>query len=214
MKRLNHFKLLFNSNCRVLTSFKNPLTTKQSNALNLFGLFSQSSISRRDAYLTVRKMSQLMTLQYSGKESVLLVPILRAGIAMWPVFNEHFNNAQSAFPICSKVKGTNHVEMHYFPKLANSYHHILILDVVSATGDTVISIADQIKSQFKSNKVKIDAIFCYISPEAIAKLSACINITNIYACIISDTVDPNGRLVPSTEGDVGDKLFGQMTQKR
>lgn len=137
----------------------------------------------------------------------LLVPILRAGMAMWPAADAHFGQPHSSFVVARKTKGTGQVDLSFSSGLDSvTGSGILMLDTVSATGDTVVSVAQALRRRHPH--APINALICYASPEAIAAIEACQALTRLGIAVRSEGVDPQGWLLPRIGGDAGDKLYG------
>lgn len=52
---------------------------------------------------------------------------------------------------------------------------------------------------------------CYASPQALAAVAGHEFVHSIVIAHQADTVDEHGYLVPYTNGDLGDKIFGKKT---
>lgn len=190
------------------TSSLSP-TIDEAHRLYLLAQFSKKSISKSEAVKIVSKMTEHIFEHTSLDGSVILIPILRAGIAMWQAAVTRFNNAESAFPTCNKNKGTSQVDIVWpaYPKFFGK--RVILLDVVSATGDTINAVFHEILKRCPSLKGKVEVACCYISPEAVQAIRTNPAIGQMHIFCTSKTVDKNGYLIPSTQGDVGDKLFGK-----
>ena len=117
-----------------------------------------------------------------------------------------FKHPKSIFIIAKKTKGTEFVDVTLSTGLENYAQDLLLLETVSATGDTLIEVARKIN--FICPEVKVSALVCYASPQAIEKTASSNCLTNLIVGIQSEGVDPAGWLLPKIRGDAGDKLFG------
>ena len=93
---------------------------------------------------------------------------------------------------------------------------ILLLNTVIATGDTIVKLLEEIKATIETSQhyeVKtskcVTVLTCYASPQALAILKSHPLVKCIVVGVIAHGVDDNGFLIPSTGGDMGDKLFGK-----
>jgi uracil phosphoribosyltransferase len=140
----------------------------------------------------------------------VLVPIARAGMAMWSVANEQLGHPPSCFAIARKDKATRHVEVQLSGGLGGGEQRILILDTVSATGDTVVATAALLRARCPDSHIEVAS--CYASPEAVASITGSPFVERLVVGTLADGVD-GGWLVPRTNGDVGDKLFGPRAER-
>ena len=102
------------------------------------------------------------------------------------------------------------------------HKRVVILDTIPATGDTVVKLCNELVMPHSSmqqagllsergneNQRFITVLSCYASPHAVAAVAAHSAIESIFVAHLAETVDEAGYLVASTNGDVGDKLFGR-----
>lgn len=139
--------------------------------------------------------------------SPTLVPILRAGLAMWPAANAIFDAPPTAPVLGSKRKGTGEVALTW-PGGAppHGLSACLLLDTVTATGDTMNAAARALRDA--NPDVILYAAVCYASPEAVSAIRREAAIDTLIVGVLSRTVDADGYLVPKINGDAGDKLYG------
>ena len=102
--------------------------------------------------------------------------------------------------------GTNPVEAERHSTISNE-RRLVILDTVLATGATVLKLCDELSNTVGSER-KITVLCCYASPQALAAVANHRALHSVIVAHEADTVDDKGYLVPYTNGDVGDKLFG------
>lgn len=83
---------------------------------------------------------------------------------------------------------------------------IVMLDSVVATGSTLTSLYNRIRDGLSPSCTV--AIACAIaSPDAVAELTQISGIAGMSVCCLTTDVDKSGRVVPSTFGDIGDRLY-------
>lgn len=178
-------------------------------ALNSLRRFCDPRISRADARTEVETITRSALSRFTGFFSAapLLLPVARAGMAMWSAADAHFNQPVSAFVIARKKKGTKMVDLAFSSGIgAATVHEILMLDTVAATGDTIASVARELRRM--KPETRISALVCYASPEAIAEMGGCEALDRLGVAVRSESVDPLGWLLPKIGGDAGDKLYG------
>jgi uracil phosphoribosyltransferase len=174
--------------------------------------FFNPRISRVNARLEIHTLTQLALNTFGVElgDTPLLVPILRAGLAMWPAADAHFGHPRTAFAVARKTKGTDHVELSFSSGLDRPpATGLLMLDTVSATGDTVVYTASALRTLHR--EIPISALVCYASPQAIASIEKARALTRLYVAVRSEGVDPQGWLLPKIGGDAGEKLYGVPT---
>ncbi len=196
-----------------IISLGNPIEAKdiKMNELQeLLNSFMQHSCTRTHAQVIVAKLTTLLMenfFRFNKEDERVLVPILRAGIAMWTSANQFFNSPESIFITCRKNKGTN--EVTSMPALQNPIKakSVLILDTVAATGDTLCHVVAQFAKHAVPNQT-IEIATCFASPVAIDKISSSVRVDKLSTVFIMKGVDAEGYLIPNLGGDVGDKLYG------
>lgn len=174
--------------------------------------FSRPDIRRGEAQRVVRRMTNMLLAGRFGglsADDVLLIPVLRAGMAMWTEANEFFGGPESCFILCSKKKGTRDVEVLWPSVPSFGEKAVLVLDTVIATGDTITAVCGRIREARGGAAAELHVVSCYVSPEGIAAMVASRLGAKLAAGAVSETVDPAGYLVPRINGDAGDKLFGK-----
>ncbi|XP_064941916.1 uracil phosphoribosyltransferase isoform X2 [Musa acuminata AAA Group] len=145
---------------------------------------------------------------YEASRDWLIVPILRAGLAL----AEH---APSVLP----ASVTYHLGMHrdettlepsvYLNNLPDKFpegSRILIVDPMLATGGTIVAAIDLLKDRGVDNK-QIKIISAVVAPPALQKLSKKFPGLHVYAGMIDSVVNEKGFIIPGL-GDAGDRSFG------
>ena len=84
----------------------------------------------------------------------------------------------------------------------------MVLDTVIATGNTLSKVCDELWAMSGEKERCITVMSCYASPEGLAIVTNYPMVKGVYVGSVAETVDKNGYLVPYTNGDIGDKLFG------
>ena len=178
----------------------------------LLKLFSMPATNQATAQCIIDEMTESILRSSFGdahRSGLLLIPIIRAGMAMWPSANRLFPFSASSFALATKKKGTNEVSAR-LSTLPSSCKEVLLLDTVIATGDTVNEVALQLRSDL--HRPSITLCTCYASPEGLAAIERAGLVDTAIVGVQSQTVDRSGYLIPLINGDAGEKLFGGLQQ--
>jgi uracil phosphoribosyltransferase len=176
--------------------------------------FSRPDIRPGEAQGLIRSMTNILLVHRFGDlraEDVLLIPVLRAGIAMWMEANAFFGGPETCFVQCTKEKGTRNVRVLWPSVPALGAKAVLVLDTVIATGDTINAVCRILREAQGGGAAELHVVSCYASPEGIQAISDARLGVQLTVGAISETVDAAGYLVPRINGDAGDKLFGKKT---
>lgn len=146
------------------------------------------------------------TVEYKVPDgSVVIVPILRAGLGM-------VNGIHNLFPT-AKV---GHIGIYrdeqtllaheYYCKLPDGVENkaVYVLDVMLATGGSACDAISQLKARGCKN-IKFMAIVA--SPEGMARLAKTHPDVEIYLATLDQGVNSSGYILPGL-GDAGDRIFG------
>ncbi|KAM3690141.1 hypothetical protein ACJW30_09G098900 [Castanea mollissima] len=142
------------------------------------------------------------------REPVMVVPILRAGLAL----------AEHASSILPATK-TYHLGFSrdeetlqptiYLNKLPDKFpeeSRVLVVDPMLATGGTIVAALNLLKERgIDNNQIKV--ISAVAAPPALQKLSENFPGLHVYTGIIDPTVNDKGFIIPGL-GDAGDRSFG------
>lgn len=144
---------------------------------------------------------------YEINESVVLVPILRAGLGLIKGFNKIFPDAAISHIGIYRDEETLEPVKYYFkfPAL-NSKKRVaaFIIDPMLATGGS----ADCTITSLKNEGVKKIIVASLVSaPEGIRRLNRKHKDVKIYTCAVDKKLNKHGYIVPGL-GDAGDRLFG------
>lgn len=141
------------------------------------------------------------------KERIILVPILRAGLALLPAFIEKFPRASVGFIGLKRNEKTLKPKAYYqnIPKLSKN-DTVIVLDPMLATGGSAVA---GIKTLIKCGAREKNIIFVGIisAPEGIAKLQKNFPLVQILCAEYDKKLDKKGYIVPGL-GDFGDRYFG------
>lgn len=140
----------------------------------------------------------------------VLVPILRAGMAMLPGASDALEHPQVCFARCTKDKTRRTVKVTF-----DSAGHLppgccILLDVIVARGDTIAAVIRHLRTAGYSGQIHL--VSCYAAPEGLAHLLTIDTDLQVHVGGYADHVDPHGYLVPPTYGDMGNKLYGTIDE--
>ncbi len=139
------------------------------------------------------------------EKSIVLVPVLRAGLGM-------VNGVHVLFPT-AKV---GHIGMfrneetlepqEYYCKLPDGVQDklVVVLDPMLATGGSAIAAINQLKKRGVKN-IKMMSIIA--APEGVKALASAHPDVQIYVATVDRELNENGYILPGL-GDAGDRLFG------
>lgn len=139
------------------------------------------------------------------EKSIVLVPVLRAGLGM-------VNGVHVLFPT-AKV---GHIGMfrneetlepqEYYCKLPDGVEDklVVVLDPMLATGGSAIAAINQLKKRGVKN-IKMMSIIA--APEGVKALASAHPDVQIYVATVDRELNENGYILPGL-GDAGDRLFG------
>lgn len=143
---------------------------------------------------------------YSGIEThaVVLVPIIRAGLAMMPPLQRFLQNVKVGFLGIARNHETLAAEEYYknIPAIQDD-ETVIILDPMLATGNTM---EHTIKVLQEKGAKKIIILAVLATPMAVKKILNISPESAIYCADIDEKLDENGYIVPGL-GDAGDRVF-------
>ncbi len=150
--------------------------------------------------------------RHIGKEmkgEVLLVPILRSGLALVPAFMEKFPEAQVGFIGLKRDEKTLKPKAYYqnIPKIRKG-DMIIVLDPMLATGGSAIA---GIKTLIEAGAREENIIFVGVisAHEGIENIQSNFPLVQILCAAYDEKLDKKGYIVPGL-GDFGDRYFGKQ----
>ena len=207
------------------------LSSRDSSILDMFTTFLSANATAPMTIQVVTEISKKVIQAFLSSQSlpastqVTLIPVLRAGLPMYVAASPVFPNSDTALVQCSKDKsahGPSSVRVEWMGSnpteaarrtTASTERRLIILDTVLATGATVLKLCDEL-SDIVGSERQVTVLCCYASPQALASVADHQAVHSIFVAHEADTVDQHGYLVPYTNGDVGDKLFGKKITPR
>ena len=155
--------------------------------------------------IEVKTPLEVCTQQVVKDNSVVIVPILRAGLGM-------VNGIHVLFPL-AKV---GHIGMYrdeetlqpqsYYCKLPEGIEEklVLVVDPMLATGGSAVDAIDLLKAR-GCKHIKFMAIIG--APEGVSRVAVAHPDVNIYVSTLDRQLNEHGYILPGL-GDAGDRLFG------
>ena len=155
--------------------------------------------------IEVKTPLEVCTQQVVKDNSVVIVPILRAGLGM-------VNGIHVLFPL-AKV---GHIGMYrdeqtlqpqsYYCKLPDGIEEklVLVVDPMLATGGSAVDAIDLLKAR-GCKHIKFMAIIG--APEGVSRVAEAHPDVNIYVSTLDRQLNEHGYILPGL-GDAGDRLFG------
>jgi uracil phosphoribosyltransferase len=138
------------------------------------------------------------------KDSIVLLPILRAGLGMVDGILTLLPTAPVGYVGMYRDHDTHQPHEYYFKVPMLQGKTALILDPMLATGGSISAAIDLIK-QHNPSKIKILSIVS--APEGIQHVLQSHSDVEIYTASIDRGLNANKYIVPGL-GDAGDRLFG------
>ncbi len=169
--------------------------------------FCRCRTGRAEALDAIASATAAMTPAVPALDSVdLVVPVLRAGLSMLPAADIACGFPDVAFAVCRRTAGE--VVCTWAPAQASvGAEHVLILDVILATGRTLKRVIGDLVGRAPSPRL-ISVLVCFATHEGLARAIEGADV-EVSATIgrFCEGVDPDGYVIPPTNGDAGDKLF-------
>jgi uracil phosphoribosyltransferase len=144
---------------------------------------------------------------YEMANDIILVPVLRAGLAMLSSVQDLFPAARVGFVGLERDEKTA-VAREYYNKIPNidPMHEIFILDPMLATGG---SFDDAVVILQKRGAKKLTLVCIVAAPEGLRLIQAKHPKVGIYTAAIDDHLNDRKYIVPGL-GDFGDRYFGTL----
>ncbi|WP_457600333.1 uracil phosphoribosyltransferase [Hydrogenivirga sp.] len=137
------------------------------------------------------------------EDSVVFVPILRAGIPMLEGALRILPNASSGFIAIKRDEDTLESRVFYsrLPELEKRL--VVILDPMLATGGTLIKALEEVE---KKNPAGTLSIHIVCAPEGVERVRRYRPGHNLFTVSIDEGLNDRGYIIPGL-GDMGDRLF-------
>lgn len=167
---------------------------------------TQTGEFRKSAHEVARTLAKEVASHTAGNR-IILVPILRAGLALLPAFLEKFPDSRVGFIGLKRNEKTLEPKAYYqdIPKISKN-DMVIVLDPMLATGGSAVA---GITMLIKAGAHEKNIIFVGVisAPEGIANLQKHFPIVRILCAEYDKKLDKKGYIVPGL-GDFGDRYFG------
>lgn len=173
----------------------------------LLSILRNRTIERTVFRETVQKLSHLLAKDYQTQEKIILVPILRSGLAMLFPFLELLPEVPVGFLGMFRNEKTLKPELYYknLPKLSQDAK-ILLLDPMLATGGSIkLAISLLLREGILEKQIEIVSIIG--SKMGVQSLKKDYPKVEQQIVAIDEKLDAQGMIVPGI-GDFGDRFFG------
>ncbi|MEM7284615.1 MAG: uracil phosphoribosyltransferase [Pseudomonadota bacterium] len=144
---------------------------------------------------------------YDIADTVIAVPILRAGLAMLPAVQQLIPNVRVGFIGLERDEATA-VAHQYYNKIPGDLaeQRVMVIDPMLATGGTMDDTIRAAKSKGADNIV----IVCIVSsPEGVERITSNHSDVTIYTAALDEKLDHRKYIVPGL-GDFGDRYFDTL----
>jgi uracil phosphoribosyltransferase len=178
--------------------------------------FAASGLAEALAHRTIEHLKVITGLiktpiaQATGvwfRGDVVLVPILRSGLALLPAFVKYFSDAVVGFVGLRRDEKTAIAQLYYckLPKIKNE-DQVIILDPMIATGGTAIeTIQILINKGVAQEQIIFVAVVC--APEGLDKVSKMFPKVKFIVAARDKGLNDKKFIIPGL-GDFGDRFFG------
>ena len=136
-------------------------------------------------------------------EGMILVPVLRAGVAMLEGAKDLLPDSRVGFLMATRNEETLEVEVNCekIPDLRGS--RVFILDPMLATGNTLLCVLEALK---KKGAEKTDSLHILATEEGIRKVEERFPDHSLWVAVIDPELSSSGFILPGL-GDMGDRLY-------
>lgn len=141
------------------------------------------------------------------KGDVVLIPILRSGLALLPAFVKYFSQSVVGFVGLRRDEKTAIAQLYYckLPKIKNE-DQVIILDPMIATGGTAMQTI-QILLDKGINQEQIMFVSVVCAPEGFDKVSKMFPKVKFIVAARDESLNAQKFIIPGL-GDFGDRFFG------
>ena len=148
----------------------------------------------------------LLNLHGADSSALMLVPVLRAGLALLPAFTSALPDAPVAFIGIARDEGTAQPDLYYtrFPEAMPP--NALIIDPMLATAGTACLVAELLMREGYSAE-DIHFVGVLAAQEGMDRLAGAIPRANISVAAVDPELDAQKFIAPGI-GDYGDRYFG------
>jgi 4a-hydroxytetrahydrobiopterin dehydratase len=145
-----------------------------------------------------------------------MIPILRGALPMFVAAQPLLLSTSCILARCSKMCTqdvvVDRLGRRPFPP-ASDDGKIVILDRIIATGGTVIKLCEELWELSGGLPRSVVVLRVYAAPEALERVARCPVVEYVVVGRRAERCDERGYLVPYTNGDIDDKIYGGVWRK-
>lgn len=136
-------------------------------------------------------------------QRIVLVPVLRAGLAMFEGARRLLPNSPVGFLMATRNEESLEVEVNCekIPDLSTS--RVIILDPMLATGNTLTSVLEKVR---EGGPEATDSLHILATDKGIEKVKTVFPDHRIWVAVIDEDLSHKGYILPGL-GDMGDRLY-------
>ena len=140
------------------------------------------------------------------RTDMLIVPVMRAGLALVPAFTELLPDAPVGIVVIQRDEETAKPSLYYEKLPEVALERALIVDPMLATGGSAYLVANLLTERgYERGNIYFVGVLA--APEGIEKLSQVIPRSNIVVAAVDQGLDERNFIVPGL-GDYGDRYYG------
>jgi len=142
-------------------------------------------------------------------EDIILIPILRSGLALLPAFIEYYPHAKIGCVGLKRDEETAVAHLYYknLPKI-NEHDHVIVLDPMLATGgSTAATLKILTDLGIKEEQMLFVGVIC--ATEGLQKINSEFPKVKTFIAAHDATLNDKKFIVPGL-GDFGDRFFGTL----
>lgn len=138
-------------------------------------------------------------------ETVLVVPVLRAGLGMVPAVQDLLPSSEVAYVGLRRDEATLRSEI-YLDRVPRDLHgrHVVVCDPMLATGGSLVQVCDLLAARGAG---RVQVLCLLASAPGVERFHAAHPDVSITCAAVDPALDDHGFIVPGL-GDAGDRLFG------
>lgn len=138
------------------------------------------------------------------REKLVIVPILRAGLGMLPVFVDLLPEVSVGYVGMERNESTAQANSYYCKLPALEKRRALVIDPMLATGGSAEAVIERL---YQSGAEAVDMVCIVAAPEGVARLEEAFPKVNIYTTALDRELNAKAYILPGL-GDFGDRLYG------
>ena len=189
-----------------------PTSMNPSSLSDLLSTLRDRSTATADFRRTSDELARLLCadtlerLSSDGSDGLMLVPVLRAGLALLPAFATAVPGAPVAFIGIARDEETAQPDLYYTRFPAVMPQRALIIDPMLATAGTACLVAEMLMREGYAAEA-IHFVGVLAAREGMERLAGVIPRENISVVAVDPELDARKFIVPGI-GDYGDRYFG------